>query len=218
MLPRMHKRSVIFDLDGTLADTLADIAISANHALATLGRPTFETPRYRFLAGQGLHSLMTDALGADHASLVPRGMELFLAHYADHWTDHTAPYPGIPALLDELTRQGVRMAVLSNKPHAATLAMMRHAFSQWHFEVVLGQREGKPLKPDPAGALEIAQQLDIPPRDWLYVGDTKADMLTANRAGMFAVGVLWGFREEQELRDNGAQAIITQPSELLGLI
>lgn len=211
-------RAILFDLDGTLSDTLADIAAAANHALTLLGRPTFETPRYRYLAGQGLHSLMTEALGADHAHLIPRGMELFLAYYAKHWTDHTAPYPGIPELLDELTRRRIPMAVLSNKPHAATLEVMKHGFSRWHFDRVLGARDGVPLKPDPTGALEIATDLNIAPRNWLYVGDTKVDMMTATHAGMRAVGVLWGFRDEAELRDNGASVIICKPKDLLGLL
>ncbi|MCE9590054.1 MAG: HAD family hydrolase [Planctomycetes bacterium] len=214
----MIHRSIIFDLDGTLADTLADIAAAANHALAEMGRPTFDVQRYRYLAGQGLHSLMTDALGPGHAGLVPRGMELFRAYYSDHWTDHTAPYPGVPALLDELTRRGVRMAVLSNKPDSATQAMMKHGFARWRFDAVIGQREGKPLKPDPAGALEIAETCGVPAKEWLYVGDTKVDMMTATRAGMFAVGVLWGFRDEPELRDNGARVIIREPAELLALV
>ncbi len=213
----MNFEAVMFDLDGTLADTLADIAASANHALTGLGRPTFPVPRYRYLAGQGLESLMTDALGPEHRGLVARGMELFHSYYVDHSLDRTAPYPMIPDLLDALTARGTHMAVLSNKPNANTQEVVAKVFQRWRFAAIRGQVEGGPLKPDPAAALEIAAKLAIPPHRWLFVGDTRADMLTAKGAGMFAVGVLWGFRDEAELRASGADRIIGSPLELLEL-
>jgi len=217
-LSAMPHRAVIFDLDGTLADTLVDIAGAANHALAELGVPTHPVPRFRYLAGQGLEWLMTEALGPARRDLVPRGMELFRAYYALHSEDHTAPYAGVPELLDELTRRRVPLAVLSNKPHPATQAVVAKLFARWRFDAVIGHREGHPLKPDPASAIEIANSLNIPPAEWLYIGDTRVDMLTATGAGMFPVGVLWGFREEPELRESGAKAIIRHPSEIPGLL
>lgn len=214
----MPYRAVMFDLDGTLADTLADIAAAANHALTQLERPTHDVATYRYLAGQGLESLMVDALGPDHRHLVERGMEIFRSYYAEHDMDHTGPYDGIPDLLDELEMLDMRLAVLSNKPDPATQRLMRTAFPRWDFDAVLGHREGSPLKPDPASAVEITQRLGIAPEAWLYVGDTRVDMETATRAGMFAVGVLWGFRDEPELRESGAKAIIRYPAELMGLL
>jgi phosphoglycolate phosphatase len=216
--PPMTHRAVLFDLDGTLADTLVDIAGAANHALERLDRPRIEVPRFRYLAGQGLEYLMNHALAPEDRPLVPKAMELFHEYYAVHSEDHTAPYDGVPAMLDELTRRGMTIAVLSNKPHAAAQAMVARVFARWAFAAVIGHREGSPLKPDPSGAIEIAAAVRIPPGEWLYAGDTRVDMLTATRAGMFPVGVLWGFREEAELRQNGARAIIARPDELLPLL
>ena len=205
----------MFDLDGTLADTLADIAAAANHALGQLGHEPIELPRYRYLAGQGLERLITDSLGPEHAGQIDEGMKLFRAFYAEHGMDQTKPYDGVPELLDELVRRKVPLSVLSNKPHPATQTVMEKVFGRWTFDVIFGHRPGAPLKPDPASALEIAQMLKVEPQHWLYVGDTKVDMETATAAGMFAVGVTWGFRDEPELVASGARVIIHEPLELL---
>lgn len=212
--------AIMFDLDGTLADTLVDIAAAANHALAKLGRPTFPVPRYRYLAGQGLESLMTEALGPEHRALVEQGMTHFRAYYAQHSMDHTGPYAGIAELLDEVSdpKRGLKLAVLSNKPDPATQALMKLAFSRWRFDAIRGHVEGTPLKPDPTSAKLVADALGVPPARWLYVGDTRVDMLTAVGAGMCPVGVLWGFRDEPELRETGARHIIRHPMELLSLL
>ncbi len=211
-------RAVMFDLDGTLADTLADIAACGNHVLAAFGRPPLPRERYRYLAGQGARWLVREALGADENDpRVEEGLRLFRAYQLAHGMDLTRPYPAIPELLDELTWRGARIAVLSNKPHAATVAMIERVFARWRFDAVLGQRDDRPLKPDPTQALEIAAALGVPPAGWLYLGDTRVDMLTARAAGMTAVGVLWGFREEEELRAAGAQALIAHPLDLLAM-
>ena len=146
---------------------------------------------------------------------VTRGMALFRAYYAEHWRETTRPYPGIADLLDALTARHLTLAVLSNKPDAATQEVMSHTFARWRFDAVRGHRDGAPLKPDPAAALDIAAELDIAPDRWLYVGDTDVDMRTGTGAGMFAVGVTWGFRDEAELRESGARAIIADPAALL---
>ncbi len=212
----MSFRGVIFDLDGTLADTLADIAACGNHALAAFDRPPLPRDRYRYLAGQGARYLVREALGApDDDPRVERGLALFRAYQLEHGMDLTRPYPGVPELLDELVRRGVRLAVLSNKPHAATVAMIAARFARWPFDAVRGHREGEPLKPDPAGALAIARELGLSPSAWLFVGDTRVDMLTARAAGMRAIGALWGFRDAEELRAAGADALIAAPGELL---
>lgn len=210
--------AIMFDLDGTLADTLQDIANAANHALTRLGHAAIETPRFRYLAGQGLRNLMVAALGPDHADQIDEGMALFRTYYADHFIDHTKPFDGMSDVLDAVVARGMPMAVLSNKPHPATLLVMDKVFSRWPFASIIGHRPEKPLKPDPASALEIAASLSIPPQRWMYVGDTRVDMETANNAGMFAVAVLWGFRDEAELRESGAKVIVKEPRELLALL
>lgn len=210
--------AVMFDLDGTLADTLADIAAAGNYALGALGRPAIALPRYRYLAGQGLRWLITEALGPGGAADIDRGVELFRAYYAEHSLDQTGPFAGVPDLLDALAARGVRMAVLSNKPDPATQVVVAKLFPNRGFDAVRGHVEGTPLKPDPSSALSIASSLGIPPPRWLYVGDTRVDMETARAAGFFAVGVLWGFRDEPELREAGADAIIAEPAALLELL
>jgi phosphoglycolate phosphatase len=210
--------AVMFDLDGTLADTLADIAAVGNHALGRLGLAAIPVEKYRFLAGQGIRRLISDALGPEHQDLVPEAVELARAYQLEHGLDHARLYPGIAQLLDELTRRKLKTAVLSNKPHPATQVAVAKLLGNWRFDAVAGQREGVPLKPDPRQALEIAERLAVPAPRWLYLGDTAADMRTAVAARFHPVGVLWGFREEAELRANGARTIIAHPLELLKLL
>jgi phosphoglycolate phosphatase len=210
--------AVLFDLDGTLADTLQDIANAANFALGRLGHAPIETPRFRYLAGQGLKNLMIAALGPAHQHQVEEAMGYFRGFYADHFIDNTRPFAGMADVLDELVRRGLPMAVLSNKPHPATMLVMEKVFGRWRFASVVGHKPEAPLKPDPTSAFAIAARLNVPAERWLYVGDTRVDMETAVNAGMFPVGVLWGFRDEPELRASGAKVIITEPRELLDLL
>jgi phosphoglycolate phosphatase len=208
----------MFDLDGTLADTLADIAAAGNHALSSLGLATIPVDRYRYLAGQGIRQLVIDALGPDHQQLVPQALELARRFQLEHGLDHAGLYPGIAPLLDELTRRKLKTAVLSNKPQPATHLAVTKLLGRWQFDVVAGQNDGFPLKPDPSQALAIAQRLAVPVQRWLYLGDTAVDMRTAVAAGFYPVGVLWGFRPEAELRENGARAVIANPLDLLRLL
>jgi len=214
----MPYHAAIFDLDGTLADTLADIAAAGNHVLAAFDKPPIAVDRYRYLAGQGLAYLITHALGPELQHHIPRGVELFREYYAEHKYDSTCSYPGIDDLLRILAGRGLKLAVLSNKPDQPTVDMVRHLFGDHHFHLVRGHREGAPLKPDPAVPREMIWQLDLEPAQCVYVGDTKVDMLTGKSAGMLTVGVTWGFRDEMELRDNGADAIIHQPDALLPIV
>lgn len=211
----MNPRAVLFDLDGTLADTLADIAAAANHALESVGRPTLPVEQYRYLAGQGVDYLIIHALGRLHVNKGPRCRQAYLDYYAQHKFEHTELFDGIADLLDELTTRRVRLGILSNKPDAATQDMVNHLFGKWRFDVVRGAMDGTPLKPDPSAAISISTDLRIAAPQWLYVGDTAADMRAGTGAGMFTVGVTWGFRDESELREHGADAIIHQPGELL---
>ena len=214
----MRCKALLFDLDGTLADTLEDIAAVTNRVLAELGCPTIETPRYRQLVGRGVHRLFTRAMGPGHEDLIPRAAELFELHYATDGQKHTVPYEGVPEMLDALVERGLRMAVLSNKPDDGAQDTVREVLGRWRFDLVRGHRPPTPLKPDPAAALEISDVLGIAPEHWLYLGDTAVDMQTAVGAGMFPVGVLWGFRDEAELRENGAEVIIGHPLEVLPLL
>ncbi len=214
-------KAVMFDLDGTLLDTLADIASAGNHVLATLNLPQRPMRDYRYLAGQGAPWLVEQILGPDHAAQHAHALSLFQTYLMQHGLDQTQPYPGIADMLDELIRRNLTLTVLSNKPEHATQHAVRQRLGRWRFAAVAGHRHepGAPaVKPDPIGALQIAAQLNIAPANWLYLGDTRVDMLTAQAAGFFAVGATWGFRDEAELRDAGADVIVHHPSEVIALL
>ncbi len=210
-------KAVIFDLDGTLLDTLADLAAAANRMLAAKGYPVHPVDAYRHFVGAGAAALVHRALppAARQAETETECVAAFLEDYRQRWRDRTRLYPGIPALLDALTARGIRLSILSNKPHEITVQCADHFLEQWHFETVLGQRAGVPKKPDPAGALETAQRLGLPPQAFFYLGDTGIDMQTARAAGMLAVGVRWGFRPVDELAAGGARIMIAHPLDLI---
>jgi phosphoglycolate phosphatase len=151
-----------------------------------------------------------------HPQMVGEIEEAVSREYAEHWADKTRVYPGIPELLDALSARNLPMAILSNKPHAFTLAITARYLRRWSFAAVLGARDGHPRKPDPGAALEISTALGLRPAEVLYAGDTNTDMQTARRAGMYAVGVLWGFREREELLESGAQSLAARPADILG--
>ena len=216
MKPRFD--AVLFDLDGTLLDTLADIAGAGNHVLTTFGLPPRPVADYRHLAGQGARWLMEQALGASHQDRIDEGVALLKAWQLEHGLDHTRPYEGIPELLDALSARALPMAILSNKPHPATLIAVRERLGRWRFAAVQGAQDNLPLKPDPTVALAIAAKLSIDPARVLYIGDTRADMETAHRASMYPVGALWGFRDENELRDAGAKVLVEHPAEVILLL
>ena len=218
MTPATNRDAVMFDLDGTLADTLEDLAAASNHALAVVDRPGYPVERYRTLVGRGLERLMIDALGREHADRVPAAAAAFLTYYAEHRYDHTGPYEGIAELLDALSAARLPMAVLSNKPDAAAVDMVGRLFARWSFAAVRGQREGCPVKPDPAGALAVCAQAGVPADRWIYVGDSDVDMQTARAAGFYAVGVAWGFRGRDELVAAGADVVVETPGEILKVL
>ncbi len=212
--------AVIFDLDGTLLDTLTDIAHAGNCVLRQFGYPEHPVDAYRYFVGDGVRVLFERTLpdqNRNDATVEACAVE-FRDAYSRLWNVHTHLYPGIDKLLAAIAQVPLPMAVLSNKPHAFTKLCVAEYLPEDDFGVVLGQREGVPQKPDPAGALEIAAQFSLSPDRFLFLGDTAVDMQTALAAGMVPVGVRWGFRPERELTEAGAQAIIGEPSELLALL
>ncbi len=216
----MSLHAVIFDLDGTLLDTLQDLADSMNQVLRAEGFPAHPPEAYRYFVGSGAAALVRRALpgtGQDEAAL-RRYLNAFLLEYEKRWNVKTAPYDGIGEMLDSLKAQGIPIAVLSNKPHAFTCRCVEELLPSWRFDAVLGQREGVPRKPDPAGVVEAARMLNVPPSEILYLGDSDIDMKTAVASGAFPVGALWGFRPAAELEQSGARRLIVHPSELLPLI
>lgn len=216
----MPYKAILFDLDGTLLDTLKDIGDAANRVLAGKGFPTHELNAYRYFVGDGTAMLIRRALLEENRNddVIRACLTEFLEDYGRNWNVKTKPYEGIPEMLDALNDRGLKMAILSNKPHEFTKQCATELLSNWNFDVVIGQRDGAPPKPDPAGALEVAKRLNIPPADFLYIGDSGVDMKTAVASGMFPVGVLWGFRSMGELKDNGSLALVAHPSEILSLL
>lgn len=215
----MKFRLVLFDLDGTLVDTLQDLADAMNAVLAARGHPTHEREPYRRFVGDGVAQLVRRALppeAADEAT-VADCVDSMREEYGRRLTDASRPYPGIEALLLELRNRGLRTAVLSNKPDLATKTLVGLLFPDHPFDAVRGARSGVPLKPDPTAALEICAALGVRPQDTLYVGDTDTDMATGRAAGMVTVGVAWGFRDPDELLRAGAEHLVHRPDELLAL-
>ncbi|WP_448873566.1 HAD family hydrolase [Desulfobulbus propionicus] len=216
----MRYKAVLFDLDGTLLDTLEDLANAGNRILADQSLPVHAVEAYRYFVGDGIAMLVERILPPTHRQpqQIAAAVTAFQNEYAENWNDHTAPYTGVAEMLDQLTERGVQLAILSNKPHAFTQLCVEQLLPRWAFAPVLGQRPGVPKKPDPVAALEAAEHMELRPQDILYVGDTSVDMRTARSAGMDPVGVLWGFRDADELSRAGAGWLISHPCELLPII
>ena len=219
-MPMRKFKAILFDLDGTLLDTLNDLADSMNASLRHFGFPPNPVDAYRYLLGDGLVNLVSRALPADYRDEVTinKVVSAQWNEYSRNWANKTHPYEGIPELLDALQERGIAMCILSNKPDDFTQIIVQKFLSSWKFATVRGQREDTPIKPNPQGANQIARNLGIAPDEFLYVGDSNTDMQTANAAGMFAVGVLWGFRPRDELIAAGAKALIERPSDLLNFL
>lgn len=213
----MDYSAVIFDLDGTLLDTLDDIGEAANRVLIQRGFAPHPPDSYRYFVGEGVRVLFERSLPVEArtADVLAACAEDFRRAYAECWNVQTRPYDGIEDLLAALVGRGVRLAVLSNKPDVFTKLCVREYFPRFPFAAVLGQRDGTPRKPDPAAAREIAAAMDLAPERFVYLGDTAVDMQTALAAGMFPVGALWGFRPVAELLSGGAREVIDRPAELL---
>lgn len=214
------KKLVIFDLDGTLLDTVKDLAACVNYALETRGCPTHDIDAYKHFVGNGINNLLKRASPENMRTEedIQLMRELFIPYYAEHDMDYTRPYDGIPQLLEQLQDKGVKLAVASNKYQSATEKLVKIFFPAIKFEAVLGQREGVPVKPDPTIVFEILDSTGTGAADTLYIGDSGVDMQTASRAGVESAGVTWGFRTEEELRENGSIHIVSNPDEITGIV
>lgn len=212
-------KAYIFDLDGTLIDSLADIAESINRMLDARGYPRCEQEVFKQMVGDGMEKLVERALPeyARSAELIQICVEEYRAHYDTLWNAQTRPYEGIVELLAGLKTRGLKLGVISNKAHRFTVPMTEHFFGTAVFDHILGQRADVPRKPDPAGAHEMAAFLGLKSNEMAYVGDSGIDMQFAKSSGMKAIGVRWGFRSEAELTECGADVLISRAAELFDL-
>ncbi|MBP1640883.1 MAG: phosphoglycolate phosphatase [Bacteroidetes bacterium] len=211
---------IIFDLDGTLLDTIYDLAHSCNYALALHHYPTYPVEAYRFFVGNGMNKLVERVLPDSdrNADKIARVKKDFLAYYPDHATEHTRPYPGITKLLESLQQKGIKLAVASNKINDTTQFLIKHFFPQIHFITVLGQRDDFPIKPNPSIVFEILKETNVLKNETLYVGDSGVDVETALNAGVPLISVLWGFRPKTELEEKGATVFVKNAEDILRLL
>lgn len=211
------KALVIFDLDGTLLNTIADLGDACNYALRTLGYSEHALSTYNYMVGNGVRKLIERAEPDANAETLDKLLALFREYYDDHCTDHTEPYPGIPELLNALTGKGIGIAVTSNKYQAATEKIIRHYFPDIPFVAILGQVDDRPTKPDPSIVFAALNEYPTPKSAVLYVGDSAVDIETARRACIESVGVSWGFRPISELRGAYADHIVSTAEEILDI-
>ena len=216
------KKLIIFDLDGTLLNTIDDLAIATNHALAENGYPTHAVEAYNLFVGNGINKLFERALPEEARTLenVLRIRASFIPFYDAHKLDLTRPYDGIPELLKLLHNNGLQLAIASNKYQLATEKLVNYYFAETPFVAVFGQRDNVPIKPDPTVVEDIRRLANAEQAETLFVGDSGVDMLTAQQAGVTAVGVTWGFRSAEELRTYNPDYLVTKPDDirlLLGL-
>lgn len=212
------KHAVIFDLDGTLLNTLGDLRAATNHALEVRGLPPHSMEEIRQFIGNGIRLLIRRAMpeGTPEAE-IDAALDDFKAYYAAHIHDRTVPYDGIPQLLTALRKRGIKVAVLSNKIDSASQQLIDYFFPE-KTDVVFGEHVGVPRKPDPTSCRMVMQQLGVQPEQVLYVGDSGTDMQTAKNAGLYAVGVTWGFRSKEVLLENGADVLVHRPEQILQIL
>ena len=212
-------KAVIFDLDGTLVNSLEDLAISTNYALNKHCFPTHETEKYKYFVGDGMIKLMERVLPEQNRdeNTIQKVFESFFGFYSEHYLDKTVAYDGIHNVLDTLKKDGIKIAVVSNKKDDMAKIVVDKVFGDI-FDFVVGKRDGYPTKPDPKLTLEVIDILGVTPKECAFVGDSGMDMAAAKNSGCLAVGVLWGFRESQELKENGADYILDNTSQITELI
>lgn len=214
---RLPIGAVLFDLDGTLTNTLDDICIAVNKACEAAGIPGWSPEECCYLIGDGVRMLARRAV-RDRLELIDFFLDHYQAYYSVHSLDHTRPYEGIPELLDRLRQLGIKVTVFTNKPHDDAVHILKHVFPDFPFDVVRGQLPGTPVKPAPDGALAVAEAAGTEPSRFAYLGDSGVDMRCAAAAGMQAFGVLWGFRKADELLAGGAGYLLSRPLDLIPFI
>ena len=213
-------KACIFDLDGTLCNTLDSMAISANQVIERFGYAPLPAQNFRYYAGDGAKTLVERVLrdaGDEKLVHLDEAFEAYRDIFNKDCTYKVTVYDGMTETLKQLKEMGMKLAVLSNKPHAQTVKVIRTLFGDGLFDHVQGQQEGIEKKPDPSGVFAITDAFGVRPEECMYIGDTNVDMMTGNRAGAFTVGVLWGFRTREELVENHAQALAEQPEDLVRL-
>ncbi len=216
----MRFKAIIFDMDGTLLDTVADIGEAANRVLSYKGFPQHPLESYKHFVGEGAGILIERALPAKSRTdeLIGECLEMFFQEYGNTWNNHTRLYPGIKELLNSLSELPVTLSILSNKPDGFTKACANEYLDAWEFFRVIGNSDAIPRKPDPTGAISIISELKLAAEDCLFVGDTKIDMQTAKAAGMTSIGVLWGFRPREELVEARANHLVDEPAQMLNIL
>lgn len=214
----MSYKALIFDLDGTLLNTIDDLGDSANHILCKLGFPTHTIDEYKYFVGNGIPKLIERCLPPDRQEYKEQALAMFMEYYSAHSEDKTAAYDGIPELLRSAREKGMKLGVITNKAHDIAQQVVPHFLGGGVFDYIRGLDDRIKAKPCPDGALDVAEKLGVHPCEVLYIGDSGVDMQTAVNAGFTSCGVLWGFRTEKELRDNGAKYIARKPADILEII
>ena len=215
----MKNKAIIFDLDGTLIDSLEDIAVCMNQVLEELNLPTYKIDDYKYFVGGGISILVENALDKNtNEEIKELVTEKFKIVYDQKLHAKTLPYDGIYDLLDELKKLDFKIGILSNKPHEFTIQYASNLFSKYEMKEIHGQKSHIAKKPDPIAAIQIAQSFDVPCEEVYFVGDTMVDMQTAVNAKMIGIGVLWGFRDEEELMSNGATFVVNHPLDILEIV
>ena len=215
----MNNKAIIFDLDGTLIDSLEDIAVCMNQVLEELNLPSHQIEDYKYFVGGGISILVDNALDKNtNDEIKAKVTEKFKIVYDQKLHAKTKPYEGIYELLDELQKLDFKIGILSNKPHEFTIAYAKNLFSKYDMKEVHGQKSHIEKKPDPIAAIQIAQSFNVPCEEVYFVGDTMVDMQTAVNAKMIGIGVLWGFRDEEELMSNGATFVVKHPLDILDIV
>lgn len=214
-------KAIIFDLDGTVLDTIHTIAYYGNKALENNGFKAIDTQEYNYFAGDGAVELVARMLkfhGCEDKKILEKTLKEYNEMYNSNTLYKTEVFDGINELISVAREKGIKLAVLSNKPHESTIDVMSKFFEEGTFDLCYGGREGIPLKPDPTSAVAMAKELGVENHEIMYVGDTMVDMKTGKNAGFYTVGVLWGFRQRKELEENGADVIVSHPQEIIKLL
>ena len=215
------KKAVIFDLDGTLSDSISSMKYCGDRALGEYGFRNITVDEYKIFVGDGAATLIKRCLkaaGDETLEYFDRAFAKYMEEFKENAMYGVKPYDGVVELLEALKAKGLKLAVLSNKPHQGTIEVVETLFGKDVFDCIMGQQDGVPIKPAPDGVFSIAKELSMDVEDFLYVGDTCTDMQTGKRAGAFTIGVLWGFRDRQELEENHADAIIEKPIQILDYV